>query len=252
MPGNSIQWNSNLYRIIFLLIAIVGAAAAVMLYPEPKPLLHTPLPDNRIIIRIIMVSENLDRVRQIHPATGVNVTFYKMDHEVQPSAQSVRTRTDSDGIARIDLYQGTYLVKISYWHQLTVVITNDTSIFVRRYEIQDRPASVKILSLSKDWAIATNDVITLAYRNRFPYPISIESAAIDGKDAINTSCKLRQNRYNIIGNCPASTIIPPQQEWVDSFEVPAGISIPFYDGKKLSSFSLRVSYTEVWVNSQPS
>lgn len=242
---------TRLYRILFLVIAILGAALAMMFYPEPRPLVHTPLPDNHVIIRITMVSENLDRVRQVHPATGINVSFYKMYHAGQPSAQDVRTRTDFEGIAQIDLYQGTYLVKISNWYQMTITVANDTSIFVRRYEIEDRPTSVKILSLSKDWKIATSDIMTLTYRNRFPYPITVESAAIDGMKGINIGCKFQQGKHNIFENCPASTSLAPQREWVDSFRAPAGISIPFSDSKKLSSFSLQVSYTEVFVNYQP-
>jgi len=174
LPSNYIN-SSRLtsYQVILLAIAIIGAGILLLYFPEPKPLVSIPLPDNLIEINVTTVRASRNDVSAF-PASRVNVSIYSLSADGRISKYDLQARTDTKGIAQTKLYDGKYIVKVADWTPQEVTVNGDAVLYIRKFEVEDVP-TIRIAISSKDWIIAPNDLMEISYSNSSKKPILLNA-----------------------------------------------------------------------------
>ena len=254
-PPSSLASSSRatVYQTILFAIAIVGTGILLLYFPEPKPLISTPLPDNLIVISATTIVP-ADRVAGVYPPAGVypvsgaNVSFHSlMGGKI--SKYELKTKTDNSGFAQIRLYAGEYVVQVADWTPQKIVITNDSMVSIRRFEIEDTP-DVKITAVSKDWEIAPNDLMTITYENHFEKLLLLRSITFYGRPIESVRCRT-EARNASAGQCAITVELQPGDKWSETFQNPSGSSIGWDSARRSLGISLHLSYVEADVKSKP-
>jgi hypothetical protein len=232
---------STNYQIALFVLAIAGAGMLLLYYPDPKPLLSAPLPDNIIVVKAAIVSNPTGRGPQTYPAVMVNVTFHLVSTNGRVSEYGVLARTNVSGSAVVRLDNGSYIVKVEDWGEDAITVAGDGVLIVRRFELEEPPTAIRVMATSKDWVISPQDVMEIVYYNRYSRPVLLRDVSFQGRALESIKCK-REAPSN--PNCDALVEVEPGKEWRERFENPSGISIPWDIAKRSVSISIHISYTE--------
>lgn len=238
--GDSRSFSAN-YQIALFVIAIAGAGMLLLYYPDPKPLLSAPLPDNIIVVKLAIVSSPAGRAPQTYPAVRVNVTFHLLGANGRVSQYGVLARTNNSGSAVVRLDNGSYIVKVEDWGEDTITVTGDGTLTIRRFELEEPPTTIRVMATSKDWVISPQDLMEIVYQNRYSRPILLSDVSFQGRVLESIKCKL-EARSN--SKCDVLVEVEPGKEWREIFENPSGVSIPWAIAKRSMGISMHISYTE--------
>ena len=239
--GDARSFSGN-YQIALFVIAIAGAGMLLLYYPDPKPLLSAPLPDNIIVVKLAIVSNPTGRAPQSYPAVRVNVTFHLLGANGRVSERGLLARTNNSGSAVVRLDNGSYLVRVEDWGEDAITVTGDGILTIRRFDLEEPPTAIRVMATSKDWVISPQDVMEIVYQNRYPRPVLLEDVSFQGRVLESLKCK-SETRSNS-SRCDVSVEVEPGKEWREIFENPSGISIPWDVARRSIGISMHISYTE--------
>ncbi len=238
--GDSRSFSAN-YQIALFVIAIAGAGMLLLYYPDPKPLLSAPLPDNIIVVKLAIVSNPTGRAPQAYPAARVNVTFHLVGANGRISENGALARTNNSGSAVVRLDNGSYIVRVEDWGEGAITVAGDGTLTVSRFELEEPPTAIRVMATSKDWVISPQDVMEIVYSNRLSSPVLLRGVSFQGRALESVSCKLEARSNS--SRCDA-LVVGPGKEWREIFENPSGISIPWTVAKRSMGISMHISYTE--------
>ena len=242
---------STAYQLALFTLAVLVGGAAVLVYPDPKPLPPPPQPSNVIEIVALIKSTPMGASARIAPAPNVPVQFFAVGEQGQVPGVTVETRTNNSGLARVRLEKGLYVVKYGDSGVLNIIVTKNSTLTITKYDIDETPATLKVLSLSKDWQLSPADYLVVTYKNRFNKPVFLQDTLLDGKSMRSIRCKLQAQEGDIAddyggvaASCDVKTRLEAAGDWDNILAIPEGVYMPWSNAREAVALAIRISYTE--------
>lgn len=247
-PKSSGANRSTAYQLALFALAVLVGGTVILAYPDPKPLPPPPLPGNVISIVAIVKTTPLTGSPTISPAPDVPVQFFAVGEQGQVPGVTAEVRTNSSGVAQVRLERGLYVVKYGDTGIYNIIVTKNSTLTITRYEIDEVPHEIKVLSLSKEWQIAPSDYVEVKYKNKLSKQIDLLDALIDGKKTQSIKCRIQPAgdlpEYESAPSCDVKTRLEAESDWDNILAVPGGVYIPWTKAKETLNLALRISYTE--------
>lgn len=241
---------STAYQLALFALAVLVSGAAVLVYPDPKA---PPPPKSSNVIEIVALirSTPLDAPAKISPAPNVLIQFFAVGEQGQVPGVTVETRTNNSGLARVRLEKGLYVVKYGDSGVKNIIVTKNSTLTITRYDIDEAPVALKVLSLSKDWQLSPADYLLVTYKNKLNKPVLVQEALLGGKSMQSIKCKLQaqegQEADDYGGGaalCEVKTRLEAAGDWNNILAIPEGVYMPWSSARESVALAIRISYTE--------